>query len=160
MSVFLWDCAGLYQHPVLSHEPCGLCLYVVSFSNCVGPHSIASAIKQAHLVNVPRAAEPLLQLVQWREELTSGLSVLEGGTTWKPVAIVPCHFAASAFILLTVKDGDHFSLLLKKKFPFKIIFHEYVSFLQFTVLHETETKTLQDLDNVNAILKLERKKEL
>lgn len=114
MSVFLWDCAGLYQHPVLSHEPCGLCLYVVSFSNCVGPHSIASAIKQAHLVNVPRAAEPLLQLVQWREELTSGLSVLEGGTVWKPVAIVPCHFAASAFILLTVKDGDHFSLLLKK----------------------------------------------
>lgn len=51
-------------------------------------------------------------------------------------------------------------LFYLKKFPFKIIFHECVSFLQFTVLHETETKTLQDSDNVDAILKLERKKEL
>lgn len=72
------------------------------------------------------------------------------------MAVAPCHFAPSAFTILNVKDGDHISLLLKK-FSFKIIFHECISFPQFTVLQETETKTLQDSDNVDAILKLERK---
>lgn len=54
------------------------------------------------------------------------------------------------------ENGDHFSLLLKKCL-FKIIFHEYISFPRFTVLQETETKTLQDSDNADAILKVERK---
>lgn len=76
MSVSLQGCAGLHLHPVLSDETCGLFLYVVSFSNCVGPHSIALSIKQAPLINVPHAAEPLLQLVRWSKELSSGPSVL------------------------------------------------------------------------------------